>query len=134
MKNRWYCRIIWTKLIGGLAFLSLTQALASQAIVPLPPSSLAGAWSFDGSCASGDGMVLKADGKASSDEWGDGLWVLADTGQRLVLIVEDISEDAGRRKAATLVEFKITRGSGGTLVLTRLSDNAKINAVKCKPN
>lgn len=134
MENLWTCRIIWTKLICGLTFLSLTQALASQAIVPLPLSSLAGAWSFDGSCASGDGMVLKADGKASYDEWGDGLWALADSGKRLVLIVEDISEEAHRHKAATLVEFKITRGLGGTLVLTRLSDNAKINAMKCKPN
>ena len=72
--------------------------------------------------------------QASYDEWGDGLWALADKGKRLVLIVEDISEEADRRKVATLVEFKITRGTGGTLVLTRLSDSAKINAVKCKPN
>ncbi len=36
--------------------------------------ALAGVWSFDRSCASGDGMRLNADGTASFDEWGQGTW------------------------------------------------------------
>ena len=37
---------------------------------------LTGTWSFDGTCASGWGMGLAADGEVWFDEWGQGLWVL----------------------------------------------------------
>ncbi len=40
--------------------------------------ALVGVWSFDRSCASGDGMRLDADGTASFDEWGGGTWSLGD--------------------------------------------------------
>lgn len=93
--------------------------------------SLPGTWSFDGSCASGDGMRLAPAGKASYDEWGEGLWALADKGKRLVIIVEDIREDADRRKVAELIEFRVIAGMGNKMSLTRLSDGAKMNAVKC---
>ncbi len=124
--------IIKTLLLGGLAIVAGAPVYASQTIVARTPNSLAGVWSFDGTCASGDGMSLKADGKASYDEWGAGLWALADKGGRIILIVEDITEEADRRKVATLVEFRITGGAGNTMMLVRLADGAKINAVKCK--
>jgi hypothetical protein len=76
-------------------------------------------------------MRLAADGKASYDEWGQGLWTLADDGKRIVLVVEDISDEADRRKVAELVEFRITAGMGNKMSLLRLSDGAKIEAVKC---
>lgn len=45
---------------------------------PAPPrldhETILGTWSFDGSCASGDGMGLQADGSAFYDEWGTGRW------------------------------------------------------------
>lgn len=99
--------------------------------VPRAPVSIAGTWSFDGSCASGDGMRLAPEGKASYDEWGQGLWALADKGGRIVLIVEDITEEADRRTTAELVELRITAATGNKMSLVRLSDGAKIEAVKC---
>jgi hypothetical protein len=107
------------------------SATADQILVPQAPVSLPGGWSFDGSCASGYGMRLAIDGKASYDEWGQGLWALADKGRRIVLIVEDITEESDRRKTAELVEFRITAGMGNKMSLVRLSDGAKIEAVKC---
>lgn len=77
-------------------------------------------------------MQLMADGKASYDEWGSGLWALTDKGKRIVLIMEDIGEEADRRKIAELIEFRITSGFGNKMSLTRASDGAKINAVKCR--
>lgn len=103
----------------------------------LPPervtgrSYFAGTWSFDGTCISGDGMVLQVDGKASYDEWGSGLWATADSGTRLVLIVEDITEEADRKKDAQLVEFRDVSRIGPTLRLTRVSDGAAIRAKRC---
>jgi hypothetical protein len=114
-----------------IVVLVVACAGASADPMPAPKVSLLGSWSFDGSCASGYGMRLAADGKASYDEWGQGLWALADDGKRIVLVVEDISEEADRRKVAELVEFRITAGMGNKMSLLRLSDGAKIEAVKC---
>ena len=113
-----------------LAGLAVVMGSAA-ADAPSPAASLVGTWSFDGTCASGDGMTLKADGKASYDEWGEGLWALADKGTRIVVIAEDISEEADRRKVAELNEFRIVARTGNKMALVRLSDGAKINAVKC---
>lgn len=99
---------------------------AATQLAPLP-----GTWSFDGSCASGDGMQLKADGSAAFDEWGQGLWASADNDARIVIIVKNISEEADRPKNAQLVEFRVTGGVGNRMSLMRLSDGAKIEAVRC---
>lgn len=115
-----------------MSILAVILALAAATAPAASAAQFAGTWSFDGSCASGDGMTLQADGKASFDEWGDGLWALADKGTRLVIIAEDIREDSDRRKVAELIEFKIETQSAGKLALTRTSDGAKINAVKCR--
>lgn len=40
----------------------------------LDHETIIGTWSFDGSCASGDGMGLSADNTAFYDEWGTGTW------------------------------------------------------------
>jgi hypothetical protein len=50
----------------------------------LESEALVGTWSFDRSCASGDGMTLNADGAAGFDEWGTGTWATADN-NRVVL-------------------------------------------------
>lgn len=42
----------------------------------LDEQTILGTWSFDGSCASGDGMGLNPDGTAFYDEWGHGTWRL----------------------------------------------------------
>lgn len=114
----------------------LTVAGIAQA-TPLPPTatsvrpSLVGTWSFDGSCASGDGMRLQREGKASYDEWGQGLWALADRDTRIVIIAEDISEEADRRTEAELIDLRITARASNAMSLTRASDGAKIDAVRC---
>ena len=127
METHWKQRTIKALFAGGFALAFADSSLAAGA-----PGSFVGSWSLDGTCASGDGMSLSADGKASYDEWGAGLWALADKGTRVVLIVEGITEEADRRKTATLVEFKVTGEAGNKLMLTRLSDGAKIVAVRCK--
>jgi hypothetical protein len=120
----------------GIAVVAVTLAGAAHANM-LPPervtgrSYFAGTWSFDGTCMSGDGMVLAADGKAGYDEWGSGLWATADSGTRLVLIVEDISEEADRRKEAQMIEFKDVSRIGPTLRLTRVPDGVAIKAKRC---
>ena len=60
--------------------------VAGDAPALLEPISLIGTWSFDRSCASGDGMRLEANGAASFDEWGEGMWAL-DADHRLVLVL-----------------------------------------------
>ncbi len=121
----------------AVAFFAFGCAATAYANM-LPPqritqrSYFAGTWSFDGTCASGDGMVLQADGKASYDEWGTGLWAIADNGGRLVLIMEDISEEADRRKEAEMIEFRDVSRSGPVLWMTRTSDGAKIKAKRCQ--
>ena len=117
--------------MGLLAVAGIAQAKT------LPPTAtsvrpfLVGTWSFDGSCASGDGMVLKRDGKASYDEWGQGLWALANFDTHIAIIAEDISEEADRREEAELIELRIVAREGNAMTLTRVSEGAKINAVRC---
>ena len=121
---------------SAAAFVALTIAGSAFANM-LPPqtttphSFFAASWSFDGTCASGDGMVLSADGKAGYDEWGAGLWAAAENGKRLVLIVEDITEEADRQKQAQLIEFRDILRTGYQLTMTRASDGAKIKAKRC---
>lgn len=116
-----------------LAMVALVCAIARAA----PPTAsdvrpwIVGAWSFDGSCASGDGMRLMRDGKAAYDEWGHGLWAFDEAGKRLVIIAEDIGEEADRRQEAEMIEFRITARQGNAMMLTRLGDGARIEAVRC---
>ncbi len=60
------------------------QPVAATPAAELSRTALVGTWSFDGSCASGDGMGLAADGSAFFDEWGQGTWRL-DAQNRVVL-------------------------------------------------
>jgi hypothetical protein len=121
-----------------LAIVSVVlTSVVVAAVLPPPATSprpfFVGVWSFDGSCASGDGMILSQDGKASYDEHGDGLWAVADNGQRLVLIVEDLSEEADRKTEAELVEFRVMQraADGNAMTLKRLADGATITAKRC---
>jgi hypothetical protein len=116
---------------AALTVAGLVLANMAGAAQPTPAQLLTGTWSFDGTCASGDGMTLNKDGKASYDEWGTGLWAVTDKGTRIVLIIEDTTEEADRRKVATLEEFRIHSWAGKTMAIQRFSDGAKISAVKC---
>jgi hypothetical protein len=59
----------------------------------LSASAIVGVWSFDGSCASGDGMILAADGSASFDEGGEGHWRLTDNRLVLELQVREMGDE-----------------------------------------
>lgn len=120
-----------------IAFVLSMIALCGVVARAAPPTAsdlrpwIVGTWSFDGSCASGDGMRLMRDGKAAYDEWGRGLWAFDEAGKRLVIIAEDISEEADRRQEAELIEFRITARQGNAMSLIRQGDGAKIEAVRC---
>ncbi len=60
--------------------------IGSGASALLDPISLQGTWSFDRTCASGDGMTLKADGSVSYGEDSEGMWGINEAGA-LVLIL-----------------------------------------------
>jgi hypothetical protein len=116
------------------AVVAVSAIMASSAAAATDINAMSrfvGTWSFDGTCASGDAMMLEADGHAAFDEWGDGLWGLADGGKRIVVIAKDISEEADRRKVAELIEFRVTAAAANKMSLVRASDGAKIEAVKC---
>jgi hypothetical protein len=117
--------------VAALALAGTAQANMLPPERTTPHSFFAATWSFDGTCASGDGMTLRADGKAGYDEWGSGLWASAEDGKRLVLIVENISEDADKSKGAELIEFRDILRTGYLLTMTRASDGAKIKAKRC---
>lgn len=122
---------------GALVVIAVTGTVFAASAAARPPTAtdarpwIVGTWSFDGSCASGYGMKLERDGKASYDEWGQGLWALDESGPRLVIIAADISEEADRREEAELIEFRITSRGGNAMTLTRLSDGAKIEGKRC---
>ena len=60
--------------------------------VRIDRAAIVGTWSFDKSCASGDAMMLAADGKAAYDEWGDGTWTINAEGQ---LVLDLIKREPG---------------------------------------
>jgi hypothetical protein len=95
-------------------------------------SGLIGTWSFDGTCASGDGMTLEKDGDAGYDEWGSGLWALTDGGKRLVLIlrVTEMGRDEPEPEIK-IMEAAIAVVSKTRLHLTFIDDNRKVTATRC---
>ncbi len=117
--------------IGLLAVASVARADSSPPTATSIRPFVVGTWSFDGSCASGDGMVLQRDGKASYDEWGRGLWALSTYDNHIVIIAEDITEEADRRQEAELIALRIVTRQGNAMTLVRVSDGAKIEAVRC---
>jgi hypothetical protein len=68
-----------------------TSAPAADAQEPAAPrldhQTIIGTWSFDGSCASGDGMGLQADNSAFYDEWGTGTWSINRQNQIVLALV-----------------------------------------------
>jgi hypothetical protein len=74
---------------------TVIQCQEPPAMAPpkLSAAAIEGIWSFDGSCASGDGMILGADGAASLDEGGEGQWRLADNRLLLSLQVREMGDE-----------------------------------------
>jgi hypothetical protein len=67
--------------------------VAGDAPPLLDAISVIGTWSFDRTCASEDGMWLLADGTATIDGIGRGMWAV-DRDQRIVLVLRE--QELGR--------------------------------------
>jgi hypothetical protein len=97
--------------------------------------ALVGIWSFDRSCASGDGMTLRADDTASYDEWGQGTWATAD-GNRVVLSLErremGMDEPTGEHLTLYLdVTAPVTDDLAGRIARDDGTEQREINARRC---
>lgn len=103
----------------------------------LDPISLIGIWSFDRTCASGDGMTLRADGGVSYDEFGEGPWAV-DGPDRLVLILRshDPGTDPDPLAERHVLRLLATAAVGddlvGRLTSSRAGDAERVvNAKRC---
>jgi hypothetical protein len=112
-----------------------TSAPPPAAAAPaLELEALVGTWSFDRSCASGDGMTLKADGTASYDEWGEGHWVI-DIPSRVILTLAKSEPGVGPTGQHVMVTIDVTPPVTGDLNGARSFDDGTpsntINARRC---
>lgn len=84
---------------------STTTTSTAPQRIHLGPAVIPGAWSFDGTCGSGDGMVLQPNGTASINEDQAGLWGIDGDGRLIVLTqqVEPGDTHAPGGPAATYV-------------------------------
>ena len=100
----------------------------------MAPEALVGTWSFDRSCASGDGMTLRADNTASFDEWGSGTWATAD-GNRIILSLERHEPGVGPTGEHVTyhldVAAPVTNDLSGRLARDDGSEPRVINARRC---
>jgi hypothetical protein len=113
---------------------SSEPAAASPGAPALDHDSVVGTWSFDRSCASGDGMTLRADGGASYDEWGEGHWVV-DVPSRLILTLAKSEPGVGPTGQHVMVTIDVTPPVADDLNGARTFDDGTpadtINARRC---
>ena len=106
-------------------------------VMPLVVESeaLVGAWSFDHTCASGDGMRLGADGTAGFDEWGQGTWAIAQPDNRVSLdlaVSEPGMGPTGARATVRItVTMPVTDDLIGELTSSEAAEPRPINALRC---
>ncbi|MGQ0531471.1 MAG: hypothetical protein ACT4OF_02115 [Caulobacteraceae bacterium] len=100
----------------------------------MPREALVGTWSFDRTCASGDGMTLNADNSAGYDEWGQGTWATA-AGNRVIVSLERHEPGVGPTGEQVTYHLDVTAPVTGDLVgqLAREdgSEPRAINARRC---
>jgi len=112
-------------------------AAAPSGGVAFESEALVGVWSFDRTCASGDGMRLNADGTATFDEWGEGAWSVRDPGHAVLTLREqDPGAGAtGRTVTYTLeVTAPVTDELAGVLVRGDAEEVRAIHARRCPEN
>lgn len=111
-----------------------TSATTPASAEAIEPAAFTGTWSFDRSCASGDGMTLNADSSASYDEWGEGHWVL-DVPSRLIITLAKSEPGVGPTGQHVMVTIDVTPPVTGDLSGTRSFDDGRpsgpINARRC---
>jgi hypothetical protein len=114
-----------------------TEQTSGEQSVKLIATQLLGTWSFDRSCASGDGMTFNADGSASFNTWGEGAWSLAGD-HRVELALRRVESGIGGAPSAERVRYSIniTQDVADTLVGTLIAADGReppraINARRC---
>lgn len=116
---------------------SEAPAPESSATATLESEALVGVWSFDRSCASGDGMRLAADGTASFDEWGAGTWTTADE-DRVVLTLSALEPGVGPTGETVTYTLNVappvTDDLSGSLVRGDAEEVRAIHARRCPEN
>lgn len=106
-------------------------AQAPAASVAPEHEALVGIWSFDRTCASGDGMRLNADGTAGYDEWGSGAWTIEGENQvALDLAVSEpgVGATGARQRIVVEVTWPVTDDLNGRILGT---PPREINARRC---
>ena len=109
---------------------------ADPAATKIDAASIAGAWSFDRTCATEDAMGLMPDGKVYFDEWGEGTWAVDPEG-RLVLTLRELTpgDDAAVSAPFTMTltaTAPVTDDLVGTLVSIRANEPPRqVNAKRC---
>lgn len=98
----------------------------------LDHQTVIGTWSFDGSCASGDGMGVDSDGSAFYDEWGTGNWRINAQNQLVLDLVRrepGVENDAGQPVTLTIdvrgaseeaIELEIAGADGEPRLVTAM--------------
>lgn len=109
---------------------STSLAVAQDWKIP-SESKFIGTWSFDGSCASGDGMMLGKDGVAGYDEWGTGTWAESADGKRIVILLRSDAYSESDPYAVILKELRVDFHKMQRLEGVFLDDGRKIEAVLC---
>lgn len=114
-----------------LALACSTSLVSAQEWKNPAESKYVGTWSFDGSCASGDGMSLEPDGIAGYDEWGTGTWAESKDGKRVILILRTDAYNEGQPYAVILKELRVDFHKMHRLEGVFLDEDRKIEAVLC---
>ncbi len=100
----------------------------------LDHETIIGTWSFDGSCASGDGMGLSADGSAFYDEWGSGTWRLNRQDQIVIDLVRremGLENDPGEPVTLT-IDVRASSDEALEIVITGASERPReATALRC---
>jgi hypothetical protein len=104
--------------------------------VVIEPEALVGVWSFDRSCASGDGMRLNADGTASFDEWGQGTWSFNANDNRVLLNLNvnemGVGPTGETRIYSIVVMDAVTDDLNGRIEVSMVGEQPRgINAKRC---
>lgn len=121
-------------LAAGFSFLASTALAADEWVKP-GESPFAGTWSLDGTCASDYGMTLNADGTAG-DNSGVGVWAVADSGKRIVMILHVPEAGMGEsmfepHEGFLVKEFIVAKIEGNAMEGHYAGEDQKISARRC---
>src|SRR5262249_16340205 len=110
------------------------SAANTSALMPLVPASVTGAWSFDGECASENGLMLQPDGKAALGENEEGLSGI-DAEGRLVVLTQtfepgDLEHPPSGGGAAVYV-FEMRAPNQDQLVSVQFPSANNVHARRC---